>query len=224
MAAGFLFCDPGGTTNTKLTHCYRHRSRTCGERPGHGWPAVATAQTHPLLLLPQDRDSLRLRKAMSDSMSVDGDRLEEPHQGRGGCAERQVRLHLRWPRSAVLGGMRLPGHEADSGVLRGPLSPSGLAWPCPDYVEILDEKQAASSYELNCSPVRVLPPGGSAIFEMRFAVRAAGAGEDTALLGAARRPPRDADSYHHRQCALTRPRATREGAARGRRRLRVEEP
>ncbi len=108
-----------------------------------------------------------------------------------------------------------PGHGADSGALRGPLSPSGFAWPpapaliavavsisapasvhrgstlqyttamrnespgqyrldpCPDYVEILGEKQAGSSYQLNCSPVGILPPGGSVIFEMRLAVPAA---------------------------------------------------
>ena len=116
-----------------------------------------------------------------------------------------------------------PGHGADSGVSRGPLSPSGLAWPpapavitvavsisapasvrrgstlrytaalrnespgqyrldpCPDYVEILGEKQAASSYQLNCSPVGVLLPGGSVIFEMRLAVPAALAAGTTRL-------------------------------------------
>ena len=104
-----------------------------------------------------------------------------------------------------------PGHAADSGLLRGPISPSGFAWPpapalitvaisisapasirggstfrytvalrnttptqyhldpCPDYVEILGEKLAASSYRLSCSPVGVVLPGESAILEMHFA-------------------------------------------------------
>ena len=52
--------------------------------------------------------------------------------------------------------------------------PSRIVSPCPTCgsVETLGEKQAASSYQLNCSPVGVLTPGGSAIFEMRLAVPA----------------------------------------------------
>lgn len=107
-----------------------------------------------------------------------------------------------------------PGHGADSGLLRGPISPSGFAWPptpnllavaisisaptsihrgssfrytvalrnvspapygldpCPDYVEVLGAKEAASSYQLNCSPVGVVPPGGRVVFEMRLAAPA----------------------------------------------------
>jgi hypothetical protein len=40
--------------------------------------------------------------------------------------------------------------------------------PCPDYVEILGGKQAFATYQLNCSPVRTIPAGGTATFEMRL--------------------------------------------------------
>jgi hypothetical protein len=107
-----------------------------------------------------------------------------------------------------------PGHGADSGLLRGPLSPSGLQPPpvlaliavaitiaapapvrrgstarytvallnrsqadyrldpCPDYAEILGQKQAMATYQLNCGPVGTLKPGASATFEMHLAVPA----------------------------------------------------
>jgi hypothetical protein len=107
-----------------------------------------------------------------------------------------------------------PGHGADSGLQRGPLSPSGFPWPphpellpvlvtiqapasvrrgttlgytvtlrndgaeqyvldpCPDYVEVVGAKQAASSYQLNCAPVGAIPPGEERTFAMRMDVPA----------------------------------------------------
>jgi hypothetical protein len=151
----------------------------------------------------------------------------------------QARMNLQWydcrrPQAASLllglpaGGARLailfplqaayspacdsPGHTTTAGLLRGPLSPSGLGWtsngltvpvsivapasvragsilrytvtltdrsaeayvlsPCPDYNEFLGAKEVVASYQLNCAPVGVIPAGGTATFEMRFAVPA----------------------------------------------------